>query len=153
VHTHWIPSTKCIPYIYIYGMTYSYYLQLHGSSSLQKKTKMLTQRIFFAKNIPTLDTLLLLSSGNFCHSLLLQLLLLLKSYNLKKKLLVLLLLLVVPSPELILVLKHPLYLLCITKQTHPPKHVYDPENSLFLQLRILPLFYLFQLSSLRVPLV
>ena len=26
---------------------------------------MLTQRIFFAKIIPTLDTLLLLSSGNF----------------------------------------------------------------------------------------
>ena len=76
---------------------------------------------------------------NFCHSLLLQLLLLtIKILQFKKKLL--LLLLVVPSPELILVLKHPLYLLCITKQTHPPKHVYDPENSLFLQLRILPLF-------------
>ena len=89
----------------------------------------------------------------FCHSLLLQLLLLLlllKSYNLKKKLL---LLLVVPSPELILVLKHPLYLLCITKQTHPPKHVYDPENSLFYSLEFYLFFYLFQLSSLRVPLV
>ena len=31
----------------------------------KKNHKMLTQRIFFAKIIPTLDTLLLLSSGNF----------------------------------------------------------------------------------------
>jgi len=133
-------------------MTYSYYLQLHGSSSLQNKNKMLTQRIFLQKLFLLWTHYFYQVVEIFCHSLLLQLLLLLKSYNLKKKLL-LLLLLVVPSPELILVLKHPLYLLCITKQTHPPKHVYDPENSLFLQLRILPLFYLFQLSSLRVPLV
>ena len=121
-------------------MTYSYYLQLHGSSSLQKKIKMLTQRIFFAKIIPTLDTLLLLSSGNFLSFPTTTTTTTIKILQFKKKLLLLLLLLVVPSPELILVLKHPLYLLCITKQTHPPKHVYDPENSLFLQLRILPLF-------------
>ena len=121
-------------------MTYSYYLQLHGSSSLQKQIKMLTQRIFFAKIIPTLDTLLLLSSGNFLSFPTTTTTTTIKILQFKKKLLLLLLLLVVPSPELILVLKHPLYLLCITKQTHPPKHVYDPENSLFLQLRILPLF-------------
>lgn len=105
----------------------------------KKNHKMLTQRIFFAKIIPTLDTLLLLSSGNFLSFPTTITTTPIKILQFKKKLL-LLLLLVVPSPELILVLKHPLYLLCITKQTHPPKHVYDPENSLFLQLRILPLF-------------
>ena len=90
---------------------------------------MLTQRIFFAKIIPTLDTLLLLSSGNFLSfPTTITTTTPIKILQFKKKLL---LLLVVPSPELILVLKHPLYLLCITKQTHPPKHVYDPENSPF----------------------
>ena len=117
-----------------------------------KKNKMLTQRIFFAKIIPTLDTLLLLSSGNFLSfPTTITTTTPIKILQFKKKLL--LLLLVVPSPELILVLKHPLYLLCITKQTHPPKHVYDPENSLFYSLEFYLFFYLFQLSSLRVPLV
>ena len=59
-----------------------------------------------------------------------------------------LLLLVVPSPDLILVLKHPLYLhLHHTKNSPPSKHVYDPAKQksvlfLYTPCRILPLFYI-----------
>ena len=67
----------------------------------------------------------------FCHSLLLQLLLLLlllKSYNLKK---LLLLLLVVPSPELILVLKHPLYLLYASPNKLTPQNMFMIQKTVF----------------------
>merc|ERR1719203_510564 len=111
-------------------MTYSYYLQLHGSSSLQKKNKMLTQRIFFAKIIPTLDTLLLLSSGNFLSfPTTITTTTPIKILQFKKKLL--LLLLVVPSPELILVLKHPLYLLYASQNKLTPQNMFMIQKTVF----------------------